>query len=152
MPRHPPYTLSSLTTFIDHRHTGRGETYKKSITDRSPKRCSTTLTRRKDHRGDHGDAGVSIAEGLQLTSMTITTEKKPVLPSCQSTKTCHFEPHLFTCQRANRTHSKDTHDSRRRALVRFRPRQVRASLLPGAYRRLPRLSSPLDAKTSTMHP
>ena len=24
--------------------------------------------------------------------------------------------------------------------------------LPGAYRRLPRLSSPLDAKTSTMHP
>ncbi len=26
MPRHPPYTLSSLTTFIDHRHTGRGGT------------------------------------------------------------------------------------------------------------------------------
>ena len=22
MPRHPPYTLSSLTTFIDHRHVG----------------------------------------------------------------------------------------------------------------------------------
>src|SRR5450432_984579 len=23
MPRHPPYTLSSLTKFIDHRHTGQ---------------------------------------------------------------------------------------------------------------------------------
>ena len=23
MPRHPPYTLSNLITFIDHRHTGR---------------------------------------------------------------------------------------------------------------------------------
>ena len=26
MPRHPPYTLSSLTTFIDHRHNGRAVT------------------------------------------------------------------------------------------------------------------------------
>ena len=25
MPRHPPYTLSSLTTFIDHRHDPPGE-------------------------------------------------------------------------------------------------------------------------------
>ena len=25
MPRHPPYTLSSLTTFIDHRHDPLGE-------------------------------------------------------------------------------------------------------------------------------
>ena len=25
MPRHPPYTLSSLTTFIDHRHDPSGE-------------------------------------------------------------------------------------------------------------------------------
>ena len=67
MPRHPPYTLSSLTTFIDHRQStgrksgakvGRDRRYKRSITDHekcstqtvlstslSPKRCSTTPAR-----------------------------------------------------------------------------------------------------------
>jgi hypothetical protein len=82
MPRHPPYTLSSLTTFIDHRRvfsreelTPRKATSGRagqdadhirrlhqtllpdfiascaaiSITDQqSPKRCSTTSTRRKN--------------------------------------------------------------------------------------------------------
>src|SRR5687768_2053953 len=64
MPRHPPYTLSSLTTFIDHRHarfvprlkpwasarlTGRGETVQTiNNGSRSPKRCSTIPARRKN--------------------------------------------------------------------------------------------------------
>jgi hypothetical protein len=75
MPRHPPYTLSSLITFIDHRQRdfrpeisnlklldfksedpkssispagGRGRN-KRSILYLSPKRCSTTPARQKDH-------------------------------------------------------------------------------------------------------
>src|SRR6478752_6066353 len=40
--------------------------------------------------------------------------------------------------------------------IRFPDSEISGSTLvcqfPGAYRRLPRLSSPLDAKTSTMHP
>ena len=70
MPRHPPYTLKSLTTFIDHRHTGRGVTSRCEVTadarkdtppehhtytihngPQSPKRCSTTPTRQKDQNG-----------------------------------------------------------------------------------------------------
>ena len=73
MPRHPPHTLSSLTTFIDHRHTmkikcifvaapdgypglwqGHAMTVAdvknptaRSITDRSPKRCSTIPARER---------------------------------------------------------------------------------------------------------
>ena len=59
MPRHPPYTLSSLTTFIDHRHNGRVMTGAVRSTtslprgtinngSRSPKRCSTIPARRKN--------------------------------------------------------------------------------------------------------
>src|SRR3712207_5934135 len=66
MPRHPPYTLSSLTTFIDHRHNGRVTTAAaehnvtpsaRSITDRSPKRCSTIPARRK------ADVGITSSRG-----------------------------------------------------------------------------------------
>ena len=77
MPRHPPYTLSSLTTFIDHRHSGRAMTSSpaktpvtRSITDRSPKRCSTTSARQKDQSSGGGStlAGAGIAED-HLTSI-----------------------------------------------------------------------------------
>ena len=85
MPRHPPYTLKSLTTFIDHRHAaslrpsepkpcgpaGRAERptartgTARSITDQqSPKRCSTTSARQKDQSSGGGStlAGADIAE------------------------------------------------------------------------------------------
>ena len=85
MPRHPPYTLKSLTTFIDHRHAaslrpsepkpcgpaGRAErptartSAARSITDQqSPKRCSTTSARQKDQSSGGGStlAGPGIAE------------------------------------------------------------------------------------------
>jgi hypothetical protein len=89
MPRHPPYTLKSLTTFIDHRHTNprsklrgfhqgvvNGRSPYDHFHDRkhctinnesiSPKRCSTTPARRKDHCstgwGFQPYAGAGIAE------------------------------------------------------------------------------------------
>ena len=85
MPRHPPYTLKSLTTFIDHRHAaslqpsepkssgpaGRAERVAartgaaQSITDQqSPKRCSTTPARQKDQSSGGGStlAGAGVAE------------------------------------------------------------------------------------------
>ena len=79
MPRHPPYTLSSLTTFIDHRHRclippanpcGRTCGHRSPLARRadedetnvdngshSPKRCSTTPT--------HGKTivGITISRG-----------------------------------------------------------------------------------------
>ena len=105
MPRHPPYTLSSLTKFIDHRHeefstldlrfaielkpitlhisavsnsssTGRAGRLRITVDlqidtlDHSPKRCSTIFIRRKDCRGDHGNAGMNIAEGLRFSTQS----------------------------------------------------------------------------------
>ncbi len=68
MPRHPPYTLSSLTTFIDHRLAGRAcRSYPSNTRDNidnvpterynrhfriSPKRCSTTSARNERSRAD----------------------------------------------------------------------------------------------------
>ena len=56
MPRHPPYTLSSLTTFIDHRHrrTPYGE------------RCIATLTPSR-LRGGKPDRYTTIRQALQAT-------------------------------------------------------------------------------------
>ena len=50
MPRHPPYTLSSLTTFIDHRPAGVLTRHKRSIKVKSPKRCSTTSFTRPERK------------------------------------------------------------------------------------------------------
>ena len=78
MPRHPPYTLSSLTTFIDHRHNGRvmtgamarklhhtinnGSIAKKVLDDIHP-------TEKLEHwRGDHAFAGVDIAEDCRIAT------------------------------------------------------------------------------------
>src|SRR5687768_3839211 len=90
MPRHPPYTLSSLTTFIDHRHNGRVMTCRdvqrspaRLITDRSPKRCSTIPARRKNSNTGVGNtpyagAGIAVrsnscAAARRLIRLTTTT-------------------------------------------------------------------------------
>ncbi len=93
MPRHPPYTLKSLTTFIDHRHAaslqpsepkprgpaGRAERLAtqtgitRSITDQqSPKRCSTTPARRKRPLLRVGDATLAGAGAAEDRSGAIT--------------------------------------------------------------------------------
>jgi hypothetical protein len=49
MPRHPPYTLNRLTTFIDHRPSRPKTTGGAAMRPRvSPKRCPTTPALRKD--------------------------------------------------------------------------------------------------------
>ena len=74
MPRHPPYTLNRLTTFIDHRlipartQPGRRGGERPRV---SPKRCPTTPALRKDtlsppggdHRGGSAGAGVADSPG-----------------------------------------------------------------------------------------
>jgi hypothetical protein len=72
MPRHPPYTLNRLTTFIDHRLTSPPNTTgRRGCGERprvSPKRCPTTPALRKDTSsppgGDHreGSAGAGVAD------------------------------------------------------------------------------------------
>ena len=94
MPRHPPYTLSSLTTFIDHRHNGRVMTGAVRSTtslprgtinngSRSPKRCSTIPARRKNSNTGVGitpyaGAGIAVrssscAAARRLICLTTTT-------------------------------------------------------------------------------
>ncbi len=56
MPRHPPCTLSSLTTFIDHRHTPGLARHVRTIDNGSDrqKRCSTTLRPKRKRPGAKG--------------------------------------------------------------------------------------------------
>ena len=113
MPRHPPDTLSSLTTFIDHRRVphlhlmqtsgpaGRAVTVEMlahpAIANGpdSPKRCSTITPRQKDQNG----------EGSQLTQLQLGVGAES------------FEPQSFTCQRAC---SDSTRSHRLRRLVAVR--------------------------------
>src|SRR5688500_15243769 len=108
MPRHPPYTLSSLTTFIDHRHNGRVMTCRdiqrspaRLITDRSPKRCSTIPARRKnswkDGRGDH-----ALLQGPASRCDPVRAPPRGAdVPRDDHWWIVTFEPHVFTCQRAS---------------------------------------------------
>ena len=107
MPRHPPYTLKSLTTFIDHRHPPPPGLRSQVVTDPqgvrngcnsngrcainngslSPKRCSTTSARQKDQSSGGGStlAGADIAEVssfqmnllLNLKNHSLVKERPP---------------------------------------------------------------------------
>jgi hypothetical protein len=99
MPRHPPYTLSSLTKFIDHRHTGQynapglKNSRTGSITCHIAKKVLDDIhpTERQQHcSGDHCFAGMDIAEGLQINKPTALVHLRPFTLNLT----------IFICQRA----------------------------------------------------
>ena len=101
MPRHPPYTLSSLTTFIDHRRHGQArgsarraklsrdqwvDSPKKVLDDARPRQKDSSAPGKEDlgkFRGGH--RGRSCAAYIRPGTINL------------------FEPHVFTCQRASST-------------------------------------------------
>jgi hypothetical protein len=110
MPRHPPYTLSSLTTFIDHRHNGRVTTVAAEHNTAPSARSITDLVRQKGARRYRPDGktrtsawGSRLCRGRHRGAIQFVRRRARRLIRLADDHwwIVTFEPHVFTCQRAS---------------------------------------------------
>ena len=109
MPRHPPYTLNRLTTFIDHRLTPAKNTNQTTHTGGAAK---DHASRRKGARR-HPPYGKTtlLARAVGITTQAVQGRASRIRPAHTLRQTCaeagpatyYLEPRSFTCQRASQS-------------------------------------------------